>query len=92
MARKKSFILYADDHRFIARLSDSQKAALLAAIFCHAQEVPLPDLDPTTEMAFSFISAQIDRDAEKWEETCRKRAEAGRKGGLARARKAELQK
>lgn len=88
--KKKSFILYAEDHRFIARLSAEQKADLLDAIFYHAQGKPPSALDPTTEMAFHFITAQIDRDAEKWEETCRRRAEAGRKGGLARARNAAL--
>ena len=35
-------------------------------------------------MAFSFIHAQMDRDGERYEETCLKRAEAGRRGGRAK--------
>lgn len=89
--KKKSFILYAEDYRFFRTLADSQKAALLDAIFLHALGAELPALDPTTEMAFHFISAQLDRDHDKWEATRRARIEAGRKGGLARARNAALQ-
>ena len=39
-----------------------------------------------TRMAFRFMAAQLDRDHEKWEEVCRKRSEAGKKGGETRAR------
>ena len=88
-AKKETFILHIADYNTIRTLSPAQKGALLDAIFCHAGGEELPELDPMTLMAFRFMSAQLDRDLEKWEETCRKRAEAGRKGAEARLRNAK---
>ena len=42
-----------------------------------------------TRMAFRFMAAQLDRDLVKWEETCRKRSEAGKKSAEVRARAAK---
>ena len=38
-------------------------------------------MDPVTAMAFSFIKSQMDKDIEKYNETCAKRSEAGKLGG-----------
>ena len=88
-AKKDTFILHTADYETIRTLSPAQKGALLDAIFCHAGGEEMPTLDPMTLMAFRFMAAQLDRDLKKWEETCRKRAEAGRKGAEARLRNAK---
>ena len=60
-----------------------QRGALFTAILCRAAGEDIPELDPITNMAFSFISSQLDRDFAKWEDTRAKRVAAGREGGKA---------
>ena len=75
MAKKKSFILYADYIKHIRRLSDEDAGRLFKAIFDYVNEGELPDLDGMAAMAFSFIANQLDNDLQKYEETCKKRSE-----------------
>ena len=75
MAKKKSFILYADYIKHIGKLSDEEAGQLFKAIFDYVNEGRLPDLDGMAAMAFSFISNQLDTDLQKYEETCKKRSE-----------------
>ena len=75
MAKKKSFILYADYIKHIGKLTDEEAGRLFKAIFEYVNEGRLPDLDGMTAMAFSFISNQLDSDLQKYEETCKKRSE-----------------
>ncbi len=42
-----------------------QRGKLFTAILACAAGEGIPDLDPLTDMAFSFISAQIERDMVK---------------------------
>ena len=81
---KKSFVMYADYEKHIARLSDEDAGELFKAIFTYVntgEEVPL---SPAADMAFSFMKERIDRDSEKWVATCQKRSEAGKKGMASR--------
>ena len=78
--KKKSFILYADYQKHVARLSDTEAGQLFKAILEYTSTGERPGLSPMVEMAFSFIAEQLDRDAEKWRDICKKRSEAGRKG------------
>lgn len=82
---KNSFVLYTDYWEQINLLSTNQKGELLTAIFLHAMGKEPEQLDAMCKMAYAFISSQMDRDFNKWEETVRKRREAGKKGGLAKA-------
>ena len=75
MAKKKSFILYADYIKHIGKLTDEEAGRLFKAIFEYVNEGRLPDLDGMAAMAFSFISNQLDSDLQKYEETCKKRSE-----------------
>lgn len=81
---KKSFVMYADYEKHIARLSDEDAGELFKAIFTYVntgEEVPL---SPAADMAFSFMKERIDRDSEKWAATCQKRSKAGKKGMASR--------
>ena len=60
-----------------------QRGALLTAILEHSRGMDQTELDPITKLAYRVITSQLDRDRKKWERTCKKRAEAGRKGGIA---------
>lgn len=75
MAKKKSFILYADYIKHIAKLTDEEAGRLFKAIFNYVNSGEIPNLDGMAAMAFSFISNQLDNDLQKYEEICKKRAE-----------------
>lgn len=82
---KKSFILYVDYQKHFSRLSDAEAGQLIKAIFDYAAGCEIePILSPAAGMAFSFIRDRIDIDSEKFELTCQKRSEAGKKGMATR--------
>ena len=81
MSGKKSFILYFDYRQHLELLSDAEKGSLLMALFDYSESGELPGFDGTLRMAFSFISAQMDRDAVKYEAICERNRANGTKGG-----------
>lgn len=87
MKNKKSFIMYTDYQKHINRLSDEEAGKLIKAVLEYTNTNNEPELSPAADMAFSFIKEQIDRDLEKWEDTCHKRSEAGKLGGRPKTRK-----
>ena len=78
---KKSFVMYADYQKHIARLPDEDAGQLIKAILAYVNNGDEVLLSPAADMAFSFMKDRIDRDCEKWEKTCKKRSEAGKRGG-----------
>lgn len=90
---KSSFVLYADMAQHIALLTDEQAGQLFKGLFSFCADGDTPTFaDGITTMAFSFIAAQIDRDSQKYNETCAKRSAAGKKGGRPRKANALEQK
>lgn len=81
---KNSFVLYDEYFEHIDLMTDEQAGMLLRAIMAYRNGKDLPEMDAAATIAFSFIRQQMDRDSEKYEETCRKRAEAGAMGGRPR--------
>lgn len=79
--KKNSFVMYTDYMYHVNLLSMEQRGYLFTAIMCYAAEKELPEMDGMTQMAFSFIKSQMDRDMEKYERTVSKRREAGKLGG-----------
>ena len=84
---KQSFVLYYSYRKHLQILTDEERGKLLMALMDYGESGKEPELDGAALMAFSFITCQMDRDAEKYAETCRKRSESGKKGG--RPKKAE---
>ncbi len=84
--KKQSFILYTDTEEQISILSDAQAGQLFKLLLrvASGEEKPRNIADPMVKMAFCFIAAQIERDAQKYEEVCQKRSEYGKKGGRPR--------
>ena len=78
---RDSFVLYVKYLDNIELLSMEQRGILITALMKYVLGRELPGMDEVTYMAFSFIRAQLDRDFEKYDEICRKRAEAGKLGG-----------
>lgn len=82
---KKSFVLYTEIWPAIQKLDMEQRGALFTAIMQHALGEEPDKLDILTDIVFSFIASQMDRADEKYQDVCRRRAEYGRRGGLASA-------
>lgn len=78
---KDSFILYTDYKQHIELLTDEEAGQLFRALFEFVEAGTVPPFTGQLKMCFSFISAQIRRDKEKYIDICNKRAEAGRIGG-----------
>ena len=78
-----SFILYIDMAQPIQSLRDAEAGRLLKAIYRYVETGEAPDnLKGSTAMCFSLIRRSLDRDREKYEAVRKRRAEAGRCGGL----------
>lgn len=90
---KGSFVVYTDLKEIVDDLDDSQVAALFRAMLEYQTTGKDPKLSGALKYIFIPIRQQMDRDAEKWEQTRVSRAESGRKGGLksgeARAKRKE---
>ena len=78
---KKSIIIYADCIAILEELTYEQIGRLFKAIFSYINEEPVTEIsgDPAVKMAFKVLKTQIDRDAEKYQDICKKRSEAGKR-------------
>jgi len=79
-SKRKSFLLHFDSLSVLDDLSDEQAGKLFKAMKAYhfGEEV---ELDSLVKVAFSPFKNQFVRDEEKYEKTCKARAEAGSKGG-----------
>ena len=77
---KKSFVLHKDSLTVLDDLTDEQAGKLFKAIKSYHLNEEL-ELDSLIKVAFSPFKNQFIRDEEKYEKTCKARAEAGSKGG-----------
>lgn len=84
MTKRKSFILHIDSLEILDDLTNEQAGLLFKAIKSHHLNSEI-DLDPLTRIAFSPFKNQFIRDDEKYILTCERRADAGSKGGKAKA-------
>lgn len=83
------FVFFFDWADILSSLSGDDFKALMLATAAYAQGGDPPDdLPAAAQMAFRFIASSIER----WHEKSDARAESGRRGGLARANKAEAGK
>ena len=62
---------------------------LIKAVFRYHVDGEVPDLPPMPNFAFQVLKPVFDRFNERYEDTCRKRREAGAKGGKAKASNAK---
>ena len=80
--KRDSIVLHIEDFEDIGELRDSEAGKLLKAILAYASSGEIPDkLGVQAKTMFSFIRRHIDRDKAKYDEKCRKRSEAGKRGG-----------
>lgn len=82
---KNSFIIYTEIWPVIQKLDMEQRGQLFTAIMKHALGEEPEKLDILVDVVFAFIKSQMDRADEKYQDVCRRRAEYGRRGGIAAA-------
>jgi hypothetical protein len=85
MEGKKSFVLYTDQREVFDELSDQDAGKLIKHIFSYVNDENPSTDDILIKVAFLPIKTQLKRDLKVWDEKKLQRAEAGRKGGLAKA-------
>jgi hypothetical protein len=78
---RKSFILYNDSISTIEMMPDKDAGMLIKHIFRYVNKQDLGDYTDLSLLAFQGFKTHIDRDNEKYKETCRARQEAGKLGG-----------
>lgn len=78
---KRSFKLYNDYINHVGLLSDEDAGRLFKAILAYANGQEVEALGGVAEMAFSFISAQMDRDKQAYDNRCEANRANGKKGG-----------
>lgn len=90
-AQKESFVLHLDMLQDVKDMSIEEKARFLDFVISYNEgEASIDDIEPGMFKSFLRLFAnQFDRDTQKWEATRRRRAEAGRKGGLSKAGKCQ---
>ncbi len=72
--RQKSFVLYKDSFPMFAALQDDQAGKLIKAIFRYEIDGVEPNFgnDQMTNMVFMMVKQYLDRNNEKYKETCKK--------------------
>ena len=74
--RKKSFVLFADFMTAVSVLTDEQAGRLFKMIFAYVNGLDCSKADdPAIAAMFEIFRTQIDREAEKWAEKCRRNKE-----------------
>ena len=83
MSAPKAFYSYLENEEKLNKLSDEQAGRLYKALYSYSRTGSKPDLsdDPLLDYAFADFVLDVDRDRENYEKTCKRRAEAGKKGG-----------
>lgn len=81
---KRSFVLYHDCREPLELLTDEERGRLFLAILDYSEKRIIPQFSGSLAMAFAFLRASLDRDAEAWEIKREKRRAAGSIGGKQR--------
>lgn len=91
MGKKKSFVLHLDSLAILDDMSSDDISALFLAIrdYNNGDDVSLPN---NLKLVFKLFQNQFDRDAEKYKETCKIRAESGSLGGKQKVANASKSK
>jgi hypothetical protein len=91
---KTSFIIHSRHVEVFKDLPGDDVKSLMLAIGEYVGTEKEPDFANNSGllMAFRFIRVDLDKEAARWEETKKKRIEAGRKGGIASAASREQAK
>ena len=77
---KKSFLLYCDLLHTVKKLNDEQAGKLFKHVLEYVNDLNPETEDIITDLCFEPIKQNLKRDLQKYQSTCEKRSEAGKKG------------
>ena len=87
---RKSIVVFTDWREKFARLSDEQFGHLMRMCLDYAIDDTVEESpDPMVQLSFEVLKSALDANFSKWDESKRRRQEAGRKGGLAKSSNAK---
>ena len=91
MSAPKAFYSYLENEDKLNMLSDEEAGRLYKALFAYARTGEMPDFgnNPLLRYAFADFILDVDRDRKNYEETCKRRSEAGKKGGRPKGNETE---
>ena len=94
MGNPKAFTSYIENENKLNMLTDEQAGRLYKSLFAYSRTGEKPDFSDDPVLAYAFIdfTMDIDRDREKYEQTCQRRSEAGKKGSQAKQANADFDK
>lgn len=84
---KDTFILYTEQKEVIDKLSNEQAGKLIKAIYEYVETGEMPNLDNVLDLVIIPFKQNLDRNADKYEETKKKRSEAGKLGAEIKKQK-----
>src|SRR5690554_5984858 len=79
---KKAFVMYCDWENVFEMLTNDEAGKLVKHLFAYVNDKKPALDDRILQVAFEPIKQQIKRDQQKYEDTRKKRVEAGRAGGI----------
>lgn len=90
---KNSFVLQTRLNAVVSKLSDKQAGVLFKGILDYAEKGAVANFeDSAVAVAFEFVRQDVDYSAQKYAETCAKRAASGRLGGRPKANESKKSK
>lgn len=81
---KNSFVMYDNWSTLLCGLPDEEAGKLIKTICAYKLGIQNEISDPVTAAMFNMIKDKLDSDAESYIETCKRRAENGKKGAEKR--------
>lgn len=84
MGKKNSFVVYDNWSTLLCGLPDEEAGKLIKAICAYKLGILEGIDDPVTAAMFNMIKDKLDADAESYNETCKARAESGKRGAEKR--------
>ena len=86
MTKPKGFFTYFHHGEMLSALSDVQAGKLYKALAHYGDTGELPDFsdDSAVQVAFIIIRGEIDYNFERYQDICKKRSEAGKKGARSK--------
>ena len=86
MKKPKAVYLYLDNFKHLKKMSAEDIGQLMIALMDYAEDGVMPDFSEnmTLDVLFGMMSEQIDRDFEKYAQTCETRSKAAKTAAQAR--------
>lgn len=86
---KKSFVMYKDWDPMLYNLPDEMLGKIMKKVIAFQDGIDIDIEDPTAEAICMMMISVMQKDSEKYDEICEKRAQSGKTGGEAKSSKSK---